>query len=76
MIVCICRRVSDASIRAALDAGATTADDVARATGASTECGCCRGTVEAIVRSHGACASPPGAGCPRAVASASSPHAA
>jgi bacterioferritin-associated ferredoxin len=76
VIVCLCRGVSDSTIRAALDAGATTADDVARATGASTGCGCCRGAVEAIVRAHAAGASSPCAGCPRAAANADRRHAA
>jgi bacterioferritin-associated ferredoxin len=66
VIVCLCRNLSDAAIRAQLDAGARTADDVARATGAGTDCGCCRAAVEDLVRARGPCSVPPCAGCPRA----------
>ncbi len=68
MIVCLCRNVSEARIRAAISAGARSADDVARATGAGTGCGCCRGTVDAIVRGSAPCAWPPCPGCPNAAA--------
>jgi bacterioferritin-associated ferredoxin len=66
VIVCLCRNLSDAAIRAQLDAGARTAEDVARATGAGTDCGCCREAVEDLVRASGPCSVPPCAGCPRA----------
>ena len=41
MIVCHCRRVCDRSIRAAIQAGASTEDDVAEACGAGSVCGGC-----------------------------------
>lgn len=66
MIVCLCRNLSDAAIRAELHAGARTADDVARTTGAGTDCGCCRETLEDLVRTSGPCSVPPCPGCPRA----------
>ncbi len=65
MIVCLCRNLSQDAIHAQLDAGASSADDVARATGAGTDCGCCRGEVEEIVRSRRSCSWPPCPGCPR-----------
>jgi bacterioferritin-associated ferredoxin len=70
VIVCVCHNLSDGAIRAEVAAGARTADDVARATGAGTDCGCCRATVEALVQSHPPCSSPPCAGCPRLAAAA------
>ena len=68
MIVCVCRNLSDAAIRATVDGGARTAAEVARATGAGTECGCCSEAVEALVRSRAPCSSPPCPGCPNAAA--------
>lgn len=66
MIVCLCRRVSDRTVSAALDAGAGSVEDVARATGAGTSCGCCHSTIEAMVQAHAAaCSEPPCVGCPR-----------
>lgn len=69
MIVCLCRNVSDRAVAGAIQAGARTAADVARATGAGTGCGCCRGTVEAMLARSAPCATPPCAGCPRAARS-------
>jgi bacterioferritin-associated ferredoxin len=66
MIVCVCRGVSDRAIRAALDSGANGPDAIAGATGAGTDCGCCRDTIEAMVARAAPCSSPPCAGCPRA----------
>lgn len=40
MIVCVCHAVSDGELRAAVRAGRTR-EDVLRATGAGTGCGCC-----------------------------------
>ena len=66
MIVCVCKGISDRAIRAALDAGATGAEAIAGATGAGTDCGCCRETIERMVTRAAPCASPPCPGCPRA----------
>lgn len=66
MIVCLCRNVSEAALQARLEAGARTADDLARETGAGTDCGCCRETVEELVRARAPCSWPPCAGCPNA----------
>ena len=47
--VCQCNNVSKGQIRACWQAGARTADDVARETRAGTGCGSCRDAVEGIV---------------------------
>lgn len=49
MIVCHCRAVSDRTIRASIRGGATTLDDVAAETGASTCCGGCEPTVTQLL---------------------------
>jgi bacterioferritin-associated ferredoxin len=59
MYVCLCRGVTDCDIQEAIDAGATTAEEVARSTGAGTGCGCCRGAVKAMVSAAAAPASEP-----------------
>jgi bacterioferritin-associated ferredoxin len=46
VIVCLCRDVSDAKLRDVVRAGGSV-EDVVRATGAGTDCGCC---VEALER--------------------------
>jgi bacterioferritin-associated ferredoxin len=68
VIVCLCRRVSDRTIAAAIEAGARTLKEISLATGAGTGCGCCLGDIEARLEAVGAprCSSTPCAGCPRA----------
>ncbi len=58
MIVCVCRGVSERQVEAVVAAGATTADQVARACGSGTDCGACRFMVTEIVENAR------GAGCP------------
>lgn len=41
MYVCVCAVVSDAQVRASLDAGARTLEEVGAASGAGTDCGSC-----------------------------------
>ncbi len=65
MIVCVCRRVSDSAITAAVERGAGSLDEIAAATGAGSDCGCCHETIEQLATTS-PCASPPCAGCPRA----------
>lgn len=62
MIVCVCRSVTDRSIRAARAAGASTPAALAQATGAGSDCGCCRGAVERILAEP--CKVEACAGCP------------
>jgi bacterioferritin-associated ferredoxin len=49
MIVCICRRVSDRAIRAAIDAGASTVQEVGAACRAGTGCGACHESIEEML---------------------------
>jgi bacterioferritin-associated ferredoxin len=69
MIVCVCRRVSDRAISAAVASGARSMEDIAAATGAGTDCGRCREAI-AVASAERPCASPPCPGCPRAKAAA------
>ncbi|MCI0670416.1 MAG: (2Fe-2S)-binding protein [Myxococcaceae bacterium] len=69
MIVCICRVVSDRTIRAAIQEGASTVHQVAMACRAGTVCGGCRPQIaELIAESRGGVCSPvtapEGADCP------------
>ncbi len=68
MIVCVCRNVSDRAVAAAAERGAKDVQDVARATGAGTSCGCCHESIEAVLTQgqDAPCRSAPCAGCPRA----------
>jgi bacterioferritin-associated ferredoxin len=50
MIVCLCRRVSDATIRATIDGGAQTVSEVGDACGAGTGCGACRDSIDDMIR--------------------------
>ena len=49
MIVCHCRSVTDREVRRAVIDGARTAEEVADACGAGTDCGCCRAGVEELL---------------------------
>ena len=49
MYVCICRAVTVRQIAEAVDAGASSADEVSWKTGAATNCGTCLPSVEAHV---------------------------
>jgi bacterioferritin-associated ferredoxin len=49
MLVCHCRGISDRQIRRAVENGATSAREVARATGAGMRCGGCRDNVKQVV---------------------------
>jgi bacterioferritin-associated ferredoxin len=73
MIVCVCRRVSDRAVDAAIQAGARDLPAISRATGAGTDCGCCREELAARASNHRStpCSSPPCPGCPRAEAACS-----
>ena len=70
MILCICRSVTDREVDAAVRDGARSLGEIAERSGAGTDCGCCRKTIEQ--RIERACAGDC-ARCPRssgAVASA------
>jgi bacterioferritin-associated ferredoxin len=49
MFVCLCAGVSNQAVAAAVDAGASTCNEVAATCGAGAECGRCRRTVRAII---------------------------
>lgn len=49
MIVCHCQVVSDRRIRAEVDAGATSVDEIAQRCGAGARCGSCRPTIDALL---------------------------
>lgn len=49
MIVCICKRVSDRSIRAAIDAGASSVEEVGQACKAGTGCGACHESIHEML---------------------------
>ncbi|OBH06240.1 MULTISPECIES: bacterioferritin-associated ferredoxin [unclassified Mycobacterium] len=55
MFVCLCNGVTSQTVAEAVASGASTTKDVARACGAGADCGRCRRTIQAILRS-----SPPG----------------
>lgn len=52
MIVCHCKRVTDRDIHAAVDAGARTEADIARACGAGTCCGGCRSSISEVLETR------------------------
>ena len=66
MYICHCRAVTDSTIRAAIDAGATSAAEVRRRCGAGSVCGGCYPAVRALVAAHAAAAAEPQR-CARAV---------
>nr|MDP9166091.1 (2Fe-2S)-binding protein [Actinomycetota bacterium] len=49
MFVCLCVGVTNQAVAAAVDAGASTSNEVAEACGAGSECGRCRRTVRSII---------------------------
>lgn len=51
MVVCHCRAVNDAAIRALLD-DTSTVDDVIASCGAGGRCGGCVPTIEALLEAH------------------------
>lgn len=62
MFVCICRAVPLSRVRAVIDAGARSVDEVEAACGAGGECGSCRKEIEGIIieRSEARCGECPG----------------
>jgi bacterioferritin-associated ferredoxin len=59
MIVCICKRVSERQVKAAIDGGAVTVEAVGRACHAGTGCGACHEQIrEYIDDACGACDHP------------------
>jgi bacterioferritin-associated ferredoxin len=69
MILCICRSVTDREVDAAVHAGARSLADVAEASGAGSDCGCCRKVIERRIERGcaGDCAN-----CPRSASALAS----
>jgi bacterioferritin-associated ferredoxin len=51
MFVCLCNGITSQTVAEAVEAGASTTKDVSQACGAGADCGRCRRTVQAILRS-------------------------
>ena len=49
MIVCVCNRLNEARIRAAIAKGAETADEVYSGCGVKRNCGRCQETIEVML---------------------------
>ncbi len=49
MMVCLCNRINDGRVRAAIKAGAKKPADVFKILGVPLTCGQCRDTIEAIM---------------------------
>ncbi len=52
MYVCLCAGVTDGEIRATLNEGAQTVEEVMLCTGAGTGCGSCVPTIEELITEH------------------------
>ena len=53
MWVCYCRAVTDRTVRAAIEAGATTPDRLAESCGAGARCGGCTPALERLLAEYG-----------------------
>ncbi|MGO8850955.1 MAG: bacterioferritin-associated ferredoxin [Mycobacterium sp.] len=51
MFVCLCNGITSHTVAEAVAAGASTTKEVARVCGAGADCGRCRRTIQAILRS-------------------------
>lgn len=49
MYICICKAVSDRTIKGIIQSGARSVDDVGRVCGAGTHCGGCRHAVQELI---------------------------
>ncbi len=54
MYVCICKNVTDTQVRAAIEDGARSVQDVGRATRAGTCCGACHDEIDDLIARHAA----------------------
>ena len=64
VIICICRRISDRSMREAISGGAKTAAAVFRAAGCSPQCGSCVPVVKGMIEQTMATGAPDAALAP------------
>jgi bacterioferritin-associated ferredoxin len=77
MIVCLCRRVSDRTIRAAVAGGARTVEEVGQACRAGTGCGACHEYIAEVIHERSVAERTCGgdcADCPGAVPALLSPY--
>lgn len=51
MFVCLCNGVTSHTVCDAVEAGAATTNEVAKACGAGADCGRCRRTIQALLKS-------------------------
>jgi bacterioferritin-associated ferredoxin len=51
VFVCLCNGVTSQTVTEAVECGASTTNEVAQACGAGADCGRCRRTLQAILRS-------------------------
>ncbi|NUP12551.1 MAG: (2Fe-2S)-binding protein [Polyangiaceae bacterium] len=65
MYVCCCIGVTDKTIRAAIDEGATTVQEVTRCTRAGSRCGSCRPEIASMLVAQGFAAAAVGFVAPR-----------
>lgn len=49
MILCLCRGISDHTVRAVISAGAHTVEEIERSCGAGGDCGACGEALESLV---------------------------
>ncbi|MEM5330635.1 (2Fe-2S)-binding protein [Paraburkholderia sp. JHI2823] len=73
MIVCVCKSVSDRTIRASIAEGMDSFDELQFELGVATCCGKCEETVRDVMAQSGVCASR--CGVPHAPAVVPAPHA-
>lgn len=52
MYVCVCLAVTEAEVRSAIEAGATTREAVTKACRAGGDCGACHGMIESMLEEH------------------------
>ncbi|MFK4132375.1 (2Fe-2S)-binding protein [Pseudomonas luteola] len=52
MFICLCRAVSDRSIKSAIEQGCRSIKDIRSATGAASQCCKCVGEIQAILAEH------------------------
>ena len=53
MYVCLCKGVTEKTVRACIREGAGSVAEVGRGCGAGTDCGSCAGTISELIEEHG-----------------------
>lgn len=80
MLVCLCKAVTERELRALARQGARTLEDVARETHAGSDCGACKGQIQAILdeeyaaRVESASSAPAGPGHGRSASGGNAPR--